>query len=64
MFRRARRRGVWQTWVEVRGLTGRSRCEFKVKKSQGCVRAEPAGDTGEEGRGVDSTGEEGLLGKV
>lgn len=45
-------RGVCQTWVEVRGLAGKSRCEFKVKKSQGCGRTEPAGDTGEEGRGV------------
>ena len=52
LFGRAWRRGVRQTWVEVRGLTGRSRCEFKVKKPQVCVRAEPAGDTGEEGRGV------------
>lgn len=32
LFRRAWRRGVRQTWVEVRGLAGRSRCEFKVKK--------------------------------
>lgn len=39
LFRRAWRRGVRQTWVETRGLAGRPRCEFKVKKPQVCVRA-------------------------